>query len=356
MKKRMRTYIIAGVCIAILVFLTSPRLRQLIPDTGAGRSTAERDGRIQVTAVQIRPETVNNMVRANGTVMANEEVDLRSEMTGKVEKIYFSEGSRVRKGELLIKLDDSELRAERSKLESQRKVLQEKERRRKQLLEKQSISPEDYEAAQNELNSIIAEGELIEAKIRKTELRAPFDGLIGLRYVSEGSYVSPDIRIASLQNVSIVKVDFSVPERYARAVRKGQPIEFRVSGLPEMHRGKIFAVEPKIDPVTRNVLLRAICPNDEGHIIPGAFAEVELVLEQISDALMIPSEALVPDIQGQKVYICQGGFAREVRVEIGLRTDTRVQVTRGLHPSDTVLTSGLLQVVPGSPVKLTEVL
>jgi membrane fusion protein, multidrug efflux system len=356
MKLKGRTSIILVVIVILAFLLASPRVRKFLPGMGGEKAASERDTRLPVSALVIRPEVLTNKVLATGTVLANEEVELRSEASGKIEKIFFSEGVRVKRGDLLIKINDSELRAQRMKAESQKQVAQEKERRRKQLYEKQGISPEDYESAVNELNGILAQLKLIDAQIEKTEVRAPFEGVIGLRYVSEGSYVDPTVRIANLQDLQSVKLDFAVPEKYVSAVRKGQSVFFRVSGRSERFAGTILAVEPKIDPVTRNVLLRAISPNKEGRIMPGAFAEVELVLDLVSGAVMIPTQALVPDLQGQKVYVCRGGAAQEVRVAIGLRTENKVQVTSGLVPGDTLLTTGLLQVVGGSPLKLVEVL
>ncbi|MBP1654231.1 MAG: hypothetical protein H6Q28_787, partial [Bacteroidetes bacterium] len=183
----------------------------------------------------------------------------------------------------------------------------------------------------------------------------PFDGIIGLRYVSEGSYVSPQTRIASLQRTSSLKIDFSVPERYAGIVKPGQTIYFHVAGSDERATGAIYAVEPKIDPSTRTVMIRARAANPEGKLAPGAFAEVELVLREIPDAVMIPSQALVPDIEGHKVYVVEGGVARVRRVEIGLRTERDVQIVNGLRAADTVITTGILQLVPGAPVRITEV-
>jgi len=240
-------------------------------------------------------------------------------------------------------------------LESERDLAADKERRRRELYSKQNISPEDYQVSLNELNAVQAEVELYEARIAKTEIRAPFDGRVGLRYVSEGAYVTPAIRIATLQDARSVKVDFAVPERYASSIGTGLTIRFRLSGSDELFSGTVYAVEPKIDPATRSLLLRARAPNPRGHLIPGAFAEIELVVEEIPDALMIPTQALVPDLEGQKVFVAAGGTARAQRVTTGTRTDTQIQITEGLMPGDTVITSGLLQVVPGLPLELTEV-
>ena len=355
MSKRLRNGLLILLGIVILIFLTSPRLRGLLPWTGGDQSSEERDPRLPVTAVVARPGEVSSTVRATGTVLADEEVELRSEISGKIVEIHFTEGSRVRQGDLLVKVDDSELLAQRLKLDSQVKLAQDKERRRRQLYEKQNISSEDYETTLNELNAVLAELQLVDARIQKTELRAPFGGLIGLRYVSEGSYVSPSTRIASLQNVKRVKIDFAVPERYVNTVRKGQTVNFSVAGQDRRFEGKIFAIEPKIDPTTRSVLLRAVASNASGLLVPGSFAELELVLETFPDALMIPTEALVPDDLGQKVYRYRAGVAEESRITTGLRTESAVQITAGVSPLDTVLTSGLLQVVAGVPLRLTEV-
>jgi len=355
MKKKTRIGVMILGALLLVFLLSSPRVRQLLPGVGGAASSGPADNRLPVSGVVARPQRLDDKVRATGTVLADEEVELRSEISGKVEKILFREGSVVRKGDVLVKIDDSELQAQLLKLDSELKLAAEKERRRRLLFEKQNISSEDYEITLNELNAVKAEYQLVEARIKKTELHAPFDGLIGLRFVSEGSYVSPTARIASLQNVRRVKIDFSVPERYVNQVRRGQVIVFRLAGQGTQFEGRIFAIEPKIDPVTRSVLLRAESSNERGLIVPGAFAEVELILQTYPDAILIPTEAIVPDNDGQKVYLARAGAAQESRVEIGIRNESIVQITKGVAPGDTVLVSGLLQVVTGSPLKLLEV-
>jgi len=353
MSKNLRTILLLLGAGAILVLLSSPRIRQLF--SGAEESSQSVEARLPVEALVVRPEALSNKVLTTGTILANEEVDLRSEVSGTIRKIAFSEGGRVRKGELLVKIDDSELRAQLKRLESERGLAADKERRRRELYSKQNISPEDYQVALNELNAVQAEVELYEARIAKTEIRAPFDGTVGLRFVSEGSYVTPAIRIARLQDARSVKVDFAVPERYAATITTGLTIRFHLSGTDEIFEGTVYAIEPKIDPATRSLLLRARAPNRRGRLVPGAFAEIELVVEDIADALMIPTQALVPDLEGQKIFLVEGGVAREQRVETGIRTETHVQITAGLAPLDTVITSGILQVAPGLPLDITEV-
>jgi len=354
MNKKLRNtlYVLGG--LVLIVLLTSPRVGLFKSGDVQSASSAGKDQRLPVEAVVLKPEKLSNTIRSTGTVLANEEVELRSEIAGKISRIFFVEGTPVRRGEVLVKIDDSELQAELLKLKSQERLATDKEQRRKELLSKQLISSEDYETALNELNSTRAEIKLTEARTAKTELRAPFDGVVGLRYVSEGSYVSSDSRIATLQNIEHVKVDFSVPEKYATAVRKGQSIKFRTGLSSQAFTGTIYAIEPKIDPVTRTVQLRAMCPNPDRGILPGSFAEVELILQEFREALMIPTEALVPELLGQKVFLYRDGLAEPASVEIGLRTETSLQVTSGLSPGDTVITSGILQLAEGMPVQIRQ--
>jgi membrane fusion protein (multidrug efflux system) len=355
MNKGLRNSLILLAVLVVVVLITSPRVRRLFTGAEEQQAGPGGDQRLRVVGFVVRPSLVKNTVTSTGTVIANEAVELRSEITGTVEEIHFKEGARVRKGDLLMKINDDELQAQLFTLDSELKLAQDRERRRRQLYEKKTISPEVYETALNELNAIKGEVQLITAKINKTEIRAPFRGIVGLRFVSEGSYVSPQTRIASLQDTRSVKLDFSVPERYATTVRPGQTIRFRISGLKENFEGAIFAIEPKIDPSTRMVLLRARSRNEGGRIMPGAFAKIELVLEELEDALMVPTEALIPDLEGQKVFVASKGVAEERRVDTGLRTEDRIQVTAGLQPLDTVITTGILQIVSGMPVVLTEV-
>lgn len=355
MSKTVRYLILGGIALVLLVLLTSPKIKLFQDDPKTVQGGTQADMRLPVNGYIVRPEQIDRKILSTGTVIANEEVDLRSESTGKIERIYFTEGTRVKNGDLLAKINDSELQAQLSKLISQEKLAKDKEERRKQMLEKSLISSEDYEIALNELSSIKADIELMKARIIKTELRAPFEGIIGLRYVSEGSYVSPSTRIASLQNISQIKIDFSIPEKYANDVQKGQSIQFAVAGSAARHQGKIFAIEPKIDPVTRTIQLRAISENRDARILPGAFAQVEFILERINDALMVPTEALIPELQGQKVFVYKSGLAQPQLVETGIRNETKVQITSGLSSADTLIASGTLQLRPGLPVRLTEI-
>ena len=200
-----------------------------------------------------------------------------------------------------------------------------------------------------------AQVELIKAQIDKTEITAPFNGRVGLRYVSVGSYITPATDIASLQNIDPIKIDFSVPEKYAASISTGDQINFKIVGSEKTYTGKVYAVEPRINSLTRTLNIRAVCSNSDGRLLPGAFANVELVLKDIKDALMVPTEALIPILKGQKLDIYKNGRVIQKEVATGIRTDSTVQITEGLAPYDTVITSGILQLRPGSPVSISKI-
>ncbi len=251
-----------------------------------------------------------------------------------------------------MKLNDDELQAQKKRTESQLRLAELREARQRQLLAEKAASQEEYDVPLNELNTFKAQLEVLKAQIDRTEIRAPFRGKVGLRYVSEGSYVSPSTRITTLQSSTPIKLDFAIPEKYASQVRVGDKVFFRVQSSSTTFEANVYAIEPRIDLNTRTLQLRAIYPNKNGELIAGAFADVELVLQELNNALMIPSEALVPDLKGQKVFIIRNGKVAEQLVEIGLRTDREVQIVSGLNTGDTLLTTGVLQVRSGMTVSL----
>lgn len=353
MSPTVRNSIIIVIALIIIVLVTSPRISLFKGEEKT--ASAALDVRLPVDVVVVQEHDEENRIFSSGTILANEEVEIRSEIAGQVTKIYFTEGTTVNKGNLLLKTNDDELRAQLSKQELLKSLADDIFKRRKQLHESNLISSEEFDKAKNDLQSIESEIQLIKAKILKTELRAPFDGIIGLRYVSEGSFVNSNTRIATLQNLTSVKIDFAIPEKYATKVKKGQTVYFSVVGYEKQFTGKIYAVEPKIDPTTRTVQLRAIASNELGLLVPGSFAQVELILETINNAIMLPSESVIPELQGQKVYVVKEGKAIPVPVKSGLRTETKLQITSGLSSGDTVIVTGIMQLRPMAAVKINSV-
>lgn len=307
-----------------------------------------------VVAYVVKVEKLSNNVYASGTVMANEEVQLQPELSGKIIQLNFQEGSRVSKGQLLVKINDADLQANYKKLQLQLSLADEKQQRQKKLLAINGISQEEFDVSQNQYNVIKAELEFASAQIAKTEIKAPFDGVIGLKNVSEGAYVNQSTVIASIQQINPVKIDFSISERYASIAKKGDNLEFSIDGLDGNFKGEVFAIEPKIDMATRTLQVRAICANSKNEIYPGAFAKVKLALSDIDSAMMIPTEAIIPDLKGKKVYRIKNGVAESVKVITGLRNDSQIQITDGLSIGDTIVTRGIMQLKPGASVRITE--
>jgi membrane fusion protein (multidrug efflux system) len=317
-----------------------------------GRQSGMAGAKVPVEVIVIQPQLLDNKIFTTGTLLANEEVELRPEVSGRVTSISFAEGSRVRKGDVLLRINDRDLRAQLKRKEFEEKEASDNEVRMRRLLELKGISQEDYDRAANALGMIRAEKEVIQSELAKTEIMAPFDGIVGLRYVSEGSYVTSDMLVATMQDVNPIKVEFSVPEKYAKQIEPGSEITVRIGESDEEYNGSVYAVEAKIDPATRTMKARAKIPNPNGYLIPGSFAKVDITLEQLPNAIVVPAESIIPEMNGQKVFICIDGKVRSVPVKTGIRTETGVQIVEGLSPQDTVVVTGLLQLTDDRAVQI----
>lgn len=304
-----------------------------------------------VKAVIVGSESINNVIDATGTVLANEEVEIRSEIQGRVTGVFFKEGEMVQAGKLLISIDDRELQAQKKKNVLSIQLAKEDEQRKKKLMEIGGISKEDYDASLNYLLKLEAENELLDTQIEKTKITAPFSGVIGLRYISEGGYVTPSNLIATLQQTNPIKVEFSIPEKYAGNIKNGAVVNYSVEGDSKLYTATVYAKEPKIDPATRTVKVRANGPNNDNALVPGAFAKLEINLATIQNAMILPAEALIPTIKGQSVMLVKNGKATMSVVTTGIRSETTTQVVDGVSVGDTVVVSGLLTVRDGMPVK-----
>jgi membrane fusion protein, multidrug efflux system len=306
-----------------------------------------------VNGVIVASQPLDDIVNSSGTVLASESVDLAAEPTGIVKTISFKEGEHVKKDDLLLKLNDEDLQAQLKKTELQIQLATDQAERQKKLLESNNTSKEQYDVALNTLATLKADRENLVASIRKREIRAPFDGIVGLRYVSEGSYVAPGTRIASIQKINPLKVDFAIPEKYAGKVRVGDLVRLYSDETNLEFMGKVYAIEPEIEPAMRTLQLRALCENKSERIFPGGYVHVELRLKQPGGALMVPTQAVIPVLKGQTVLVQKNGIVTSVPVKTGVRTPSAVQITAGLSVGDTVLTTGILQLRPGMPVNVT---
>ena len=350
----MKRTVIIIVVIVIVALLALPKLGLWGDDKKpAGGGGPKGPGGPAPVRVQVTSKTnLEDKMVLSGSLKANEEIDLIAEVAGKVTGIYFKEGEAVRKGQLLVKINDDELRASLSKVDVSLKLANEMERRQKALLDKGGISQQEYDIAVTELHGLEEEKKRIQAQIAKASITAPFNGMVGLREVSEGSYVSPNTRIASLVSSDPMKIDFSVPEKYAAAMTNGQQVKFFVNGVDSPFVATVYAREPRIDEATRTLQVRAQAPNKDGKLLPGSFARVELGFKPSANSVSVPAEAIVPVLKGQKVYVVKGGKATEQMVETGIRNEKMVEITSGLNAGDSVVVSGILQLKPGSPVMI----
>ncbi|MDR1055128.1 MAG: efflux RND transporter periplasmic adaptor subunit [Prevotellaceae bacterium] len=361
MNKGTRITLIVIVILFIVGMFVYPQIKKALFKTefddsmknpAASAASARSLARVlPVSAVVIKPTTISDKINSTGTLLPEEEVDLSFEASGKITGIFFTEGTFVKEGTLLAKINDSRLQAQLQKLENQLKLAESREFRQKALLAKDAVSQESYDQITTEVENYKADIALVKAQIIETELRAPFDGIIGLRQVSEGAYASPSLKIAKLTKIIPLKLQFSIPERYVSYVQKGTPVTFYLDDLM-VHNATVYATDSKIDEATRTVLVRALYPNNNGRLAPGSFANVSVQLSQINDGIAVPSQSLIPEMGKQTVYLYKNGKAEPVEVSLGIRTEINVQVTKGLSVGDTVITTGILQLRKGLPVAI----
>ena len=345
--------------VILVVFCLALGLYNLMNDKGSAdadvAAAPRRTSTLNVNGLIIRPQQLTDGITTVGNLLPDEEVDLSFETSGKIVAINFKEGTSVRKGELLAKVNDQPLLAQLRRHEAQLKLAEDRVYRQSALLEKDAVSQEAYEQARTELATLNADIDIVKSNIALTELRAPFDGVIGLRNVSEGAYASPNVVVAKLAKIQPLKIDLFVPERYANQIKPGTKLAFTVDGRQETFQGAVYATESKIDPATHTFAVRAHYSNAQGRLLPGRFVTVQIRLHDIPDAIAVPTEAIVPEMGVDKVYLCKGGRAHAVEVTTGLRTDAEVQILEGLNVGDTLITSGTLQLREGLPVKLDTV-
>ncbi len=344
---------LSGVAL-LLLLLALPQISATLTGPADTGSQQRQSSATSVDATVVRPGPIANRLQTTGTLRADESVALTAEASGRVTQILFEEGQRVEKGDLLVQINDAELQAEKQRLQYRLELVRDRAERQKRLLEQGGVSQEEVDSIVNEVNVLESELQLVEAQIEKTQVRAPFTGTIGLRQISEGSYLSPQTTIATLQRVRPIKIDLSVPAKYSTQVREGQPIQFRVRGSDQTYEAEVYAIEPQIASETRSLPMRARTANSDGSLRPGAFADVTVVLDTVPDALTVPAFAVTPSLGTQRLFVVENGTAQPRNVTLGVRTDSTVQITDGLAPGDTVITSGIQNLRAGLNVKVDQ--
>lgn len=312
---------------------------------------------LSVTAVEgfiVKPVVLSENVTAAGTLLPAEETELHPEASGRVVSLNLPEGRTVRKGELLLKVFDQDLRTQLQKTDTQLKQAEITEQRLGDLLKVKGVSQQEYDLAVLQVQTLKSELELIRINIGKTELRAPYDGVIGLRRISPGAYVTPANAVATIRATGALKLDFAVPEKYSAQLRAGQTVNFTVEGNTAPFSAIVQATEQSITAETRNLNVRALVKNKAG-LLPGAFAEVQLSLGQKTQALMVPTQAVIPQARDKKIIVSRGGKASFTTVKTGVRQAEMVEVTEGLKAGDTIATTGILFLRPDAPLVFSKV-
>ncbi|HEY8930545.1 MAG TPA: efflux RND transporter periplasmic adaptor subunit [Mucilaginibacter sp.] len=357
MRTRYIIYIVLALLIGFLIYnkFFSEKGKEAMAQQ-ADKGKKKKTGPVAVNVMVVKDTTVDNSIDVTGTIDANEKVSLVSETAGAITGIYFNEGTAVKKGQLLVKVYNQDLVASLKQNDYQVALAKQNEYRNSILLQKEAISQQEYDTSLTSLNTLKAQSEVLKAQIAKTEIRAPFSGTIGLRNISPGGYLSPSTAIATLVNIDPAKVTFSVPERYLPLIKQGTKISFTIESSRNTFQASVYAVEPAIDLSSRTITVRAKAPNGQNLLKAGAFAKINLTLDQIPKTIMVPTQCVIPDLKDNKVFVVHNGIATPKVVKTDLRTDTKIEVVSGLKAGDSLIVSGLIQIRPKVPVKVLKVI
>jgi len=355
MKKRVKWGIIAVIGAGLAgwgIYSQMPKPNEELAEANKVMTNQSKGKKaLNINAVIVRPQVLTDEIPIIGSLIPDEEVNLSFETSGKITEINFEEGTPVKKGQLLAKVNDRPLQAQLQRLVAQLKLAEDRVFRQDALLKRDAVSQEAYEQVKTELATLNADIESVEAQIAQTELRAPFDGVIGLRQVSVGAYASPTTIVAKLTKISPLKLEFSVSESYARDIKVGTNLTFNLEGSLEDYHAQVYARESSLDINTHTLTVRALYPNPTG-IMPGRYASITLKKQEFKDALAIPSQAIVPEMGKDKVFLYRSGKAEPTEIVTGIRTEALVQVVKGLAEGDTVIISGTQQLRTGMAVTI----
>ena len=322
------------------------------PDSSLANNPNAQEQVLNVEVLVAQSQRLSADIDVPGTLLAFETTEIHPEVPGRIIELNIREGSAVRKGALLAKLNDGDLQAQLRKLEVQLKIAEQTERRQDELLKIQGISQQDYDLSLLQVRTLNADMDIIAEAIRKTEIRAPFSGRLGFKNVSPGAYVTPADVLTTIGQVDRLKIQFNVPERYSGQIKNGMEVTFNIDGSQQTYRASVMATQTGIEEATRSLAVRAVIQDRDPALIPGTFARVHLVLGQNLEALMIPNIAVIPQGRTKQIYLYKGGKALPQEITTGIRDSTSVEVIQGLNAGDTVITSSILFLRPGIEVDI----
>lgn len=340
------------IVLSTLLILSSCKSKKT-DSAGGGRQ--RQQGPLSVDAFVIKPSAISEDVEVPGSLLPFEETAIRAEVGGRIVQLNIQEGTVVEEGTLLVKIFDKDLQAQLKKLQVQLQINEKTEERNRELLKINAISQQDYDLSTLNVENLRADIESTQIAISKTEIRAPYRGTIGLRNVSLGSYISPTDIVTTIRQVNRLKLDFAIPEKYAKEIGKGYTVRFRVDGGSQDHSAKVIATENSVDQNTRTLKVKAVVTENHKELVPGVFAKINLQLGRNNSALLVPTQAVIPNIRNKQVILLRKDSALFTVVETGIRDSAYVQILHGVNPGDTVITSGLMAIRPNAKVKVTKV-
>ena len=310
---------------------------------------------LKVDAYVVKPTYIIDEISVSGSLLSYEEVELKNEVAGRVIMLNLPEGKEVKEGTLLVKLFDGDLQTNLKKLQAQLAIQEEILKRQAELLKVSGISQNEYDQTTLQVSSIKADIDVQKALIRKTEIIAPFDGFIGLRNISVGAEITPSTLLATIRSIGRLKLDFSVPEKYSFAIKPGMKVKFSLYNDDYQYSATVMATERGIDADTRNLRVRAVVDKQSDKLIPGAFTNVYLLLNENKNALVVPTESIIPHEKDKTIIAARNGKAHILTVKTGIRKPSVVEITDGLQAGDTVLTTGILFIKEGSELSYSSI-
>lgn len=337
---------------ALLVFFSCSKKEE---NPAATAAPAQGPKAALIDAFITAPQKLEQVINATGNLIAYESVEIRSERSGKLVSLNFRESGYVQKNTVIGQIDDSELIAQKDRLAINLELAEKEVARGRELLAIQGISQEELDRLINTVSDIKAQQNILDIQIGKSKIRAPFSGVLGLRQVSQGAYVTPNDVIVELQQISPIKLEFEVPERFLTQVKTGQTLDFTIVGSEEVFHAEVYAIGTEISPLTRTFRVRASAKNPNNILKPGQFARVSLVTGINENAIMIPTDAVVPVLEGKQVYLVRKGRVIAQPVITSDRSAEMIEIIDGLQIGDTVAVSGLLALSDGGAIQINQV-
>lgn len=346
----MRNYLSVLLCLLILLGCKEPKKEEASP---AGQGA--RKGPVSAIGYIVKTGSVSEPIQLAGSLLPMEETEIHPEVAGRVTALNIKEGSMIAAGTLLVKLFDGDLQAQLKKLQVQLQIAEKTEERNRELLKLNGISQQDYDLSFLQVNNIKADIDLIKTNIAKTEIRAPFSGKLGFKNISIGAYVTPATIVTNIRQVNQLKLQFSVPEKYAAKIQAGDLVTFSVQGSSRKYVAKIYATESFVNETNKGMNVRCMVQQSDAALVAGAFAKVDVDFAKNDQATLVPTQSILPQARGKKLIVYRNGIATFVDVETGIRDSVNVEIISGVKPGDTIITTGLLGIRPETPVKLSKV-